>query len=227
MEVSKHYTKDKTEKATEKTDSVKSVHSLLPQASQSWRNISKVDVKGKRATNLSTRGQKPLKSQNVQIRSSVDKEKLPVTTASVLNGEKGSLRTTFSNEEKKMPMEIGSFSQLGRVDMPVVGSSSIPCIPSFKMNSSSVEAEAGEKGNVLSAVDKSNSSESEAYENPGKGSADVIEPRRSNRRIQPTSRLLEGLQSSLIIPKSPAVTYDRGAKTMHRGVTASRGTSHG
>ncbi|XP_065008433.1 uncharacterized protein LOC135583681 isoform X1 [Musa acuminata AAA Group] len=226
MEVSKHYTKDKTEKATEKTDSVKSVNSLLPQASQSWRNISKVDVKGKRATNLSTRGQKPLKSQNVQIRSSVDKEKLPVTAASVLNGEKSSLRTTFSNEEKKMPMEIGSFSQLGRVDMPVVGSS-VPCIPSFKMNSSSVEAEAGEKGNVLSAVDKSNSSESEAYENPGKGSADVIEPRRSNRRIQPTSRLLEGLQSSLIIPKSPAVTYDRGAKTMHRGVTASRGTSHG
>lgn len=188
MEVSKHYTKDKTEKATEKTDSVKSVNSLLPQASQSWRNISKVDVKGKRATNLSTRGQKPLKSQNVQIRSSVDKEKLPVTAASVLNGEKSSLRTTFSNEEKKMPMEIGSFSQLGRVDMPVVGSS-VPCIPSFKMNSSSVEAEAGEKGNVLSAVDKSNSSESEAYENPGKGSADVIEPRRSNRRIQPTSRV--------------------------------------
>ncbi|URE05726.1 CCT motif [Musa troglodytarum] len=226
MEVSKHYTKDKTEKATEKTDSVKSVNSLLPQASQSWRNISKVDVKGKRATNLSTRGQKSLKSQNVQIRSTVDKEKLPVTTASVLNGEKSSLRTTFSNEEKKMSMEIGSFSQLGRVDMPVVGSS-VPCIPSFKMNSSSVEAEVGEKGNVLSVVDKSNSSESEAYENPGKRSADVIEPRRSNRRIQPTSRLLEGLQSSLIIPKSPAVTYDRDAKTMHRGVTASRGTSHG
>ncbi|RWW83554.1 hypothetical protein BHE74_00007935 [Ensete ventricosum] len=184
MEVSKHYTKDKTEKA----DYVKSVNSLLPQASQSWRNISKVDVKGKRATNLNTRGQKPLKSQNVQISSSVDKEKLPVTTASVLNGEKSSLRTTFSNEEKKMSMEIGSFSQLGRVDMPVVGSS-VPCIPSFKMNSSSVEAEVGEKGNVLSAVEKSNSSESEAYENPGKRSADVSEPRRSNRRIQPTSRV--------------------------------------
>lgn len=95
MEVSKHYTKDKTEKATEKTDSVKSVNSLLPQASQSWRNISKVDVKGKRATNLSTRGQKPLKSQNVQIRSSVDKEKLPVTTASVLNGEKKQSQNYF------------------------------------------------------------------------------------------------------------------------------------
>ncbi|KAL1087724.1 hypothetical protein V6Z11_D08G202600 [Gossypium hirsutum] len=32
-----------------------------------------------------------------------------------------------------------------------------------------------------------------------------VEPRRSNRRIQPTSRLLEGLQSSLIISKIPSV----------------------
>lgn len=33
------------------------------------------------------------------------------------------------------------------------------------------------------------------------------EPRRSNRKIQPTSRLLEGLQSSLTISKMPTVSY--------------------
>ncbi|URE04139.1 Agenet domain [Musa troglodytarum] len=86
---------------------------------------------------------------------------------------------------------------------------------------SSAEAEMGEKEkeNDLPFVDKSSRSDIKGSEIPGKGSADVVEPRRSNRRIQPTSRLLEGLQSSLIVSKSP---HDRGGKSLHRGVSASR-----
>ncbi|KAL2472042.1 protein SWOLLEN 1 [Abeliophyllum distichum] len=48
---------------------------------------------------------------------------------------------------------------------------------------------------------------------------EVVEPRRSNRRIQPTSRLLEGLQSSLVISKVPASSQDK----IHRNF--SKGTS--
>ncbi|XP_076936329.1 protein SWOLLEN 1-like [Bidens hawaiensis] len=40
-----------------------------------------------------------------------------------------------------------------------------------------------------------------------KSVSEVGEPRRSNRRIQPTSRLLEGLQSSMSISKIPAVLH--------------------
>ncbi|XP_052887944.1 uncharacterized protein LOC108469522 isoform X4 [Gossypium arboreum] len=51
-----------------------------------------------------------------------------------------------------------------------------------------------------------------------------VEPRRSNRRIQPTSRLLEGLQSSLIISKIPSVSHDRSHKSQNR---SSRGNNQG
>ncbi|KAI3689697.1 hypothetical protein L2E82_47663 [Cichorium intybus] len=45
------------------------------------------------------------------------------------------------------------------------------------------------------------------------------EPRRSNRKIQPTSRLLEGLQSSLTISKMPSVSHStqRSHKIMPKG----------
>ncbi|KAF5755249.1 putative transcription factor interactor and regulator C3H-WRC/GRF family [Helianthus annuus] len=50
----------------------------------------------------------------------------------------------------------------------------------------------------------------------------VNEPRRSNRKIQPTSRLLEGLQSSLTISKIPSVSH-----AVRRNVTTKGSTSHG
>ncbi|URD99702.1 Agenet domain [Musa troglodytarum] len=104
---------------------------------------------------------------------------------------------------------------------------SVPGIPSSKKKSTTVVAEMEDKRRVLSAVDKFSRSEVKGSENPGTRSADVIEPRRSNRRIQPTSRLLEGLQSSLIVAKGgPGVSHERGPKTLHRGVSTARGQSH-
>jgi hypothetical protein len=48
----------------------------------------------------------------------------------------------------------------------------------------------------------------------------ILEPqRRSNRRIQPTSRLLEGLQSSLIISKIPSTAHDKSHRTQNRGTS--------
>ncbi|XP_022017922.1 uncharacterized protein LOC110917784 isoform X2 [Helianthus annuus] len=45
-----------------------------------------------------------------------------------------------------------------------------------------------------------------------KSHPEVAEPRRSNRKIQPTSRLLEGLQSSMSISKIPAVSHSTQRK---------------
>ncbi|KAI3813071.1 hypothetical protein L1987_17787 [Smallanthus sonchifolius] len=55
-----------------------------------------------------------------------------------------------------------------------------------------------------------------------KSNPQVNEPRRSNRRIQPTSRLLEGLQSSLTISKIPSAPH-----TSQRKVTPKGNTNHG
>ncbi|KAL8266456.1 hypothetical protein R6Q59_003800 [Mikania micrantha] len=55
-----------------------------------------------------------------------------------------------------------------------------------------------------------------------KSNSQVNEPRRSNRRIQPTSRLLEGIQSSLTISKLPSVSH-----ATQRKVTPKVNTNHG
>nr|XP_009400686.1 PREDICTED: uncharacterized protein LOC103984852 isoform X1 [Musa acuminata subsp. malaccensis]XP_018681961.1 PREDICTED: uncharacterized protein LOC103984852 isoform X1 [Musa acuminata subsp. malaccensis] len=226
MEVSKHYNTDKIEKTIEVSDSIKFAKYLMPQASHSWRNTSKVDVKGRGITNLNRRGPKSLRSQNVQSRSAMDKS---VTAVAILNGGESSLGTSFSNEEIKNSVETGSFSHaLKKVELAVIEPplQFVPGVLSLEKKSSA-EAEMGEKEkeNDLPSVDKLSRSDIKGSEIPGKGSADVVEPRRSNRRIQPTSRLLEGLQSSLIVSKSP---LDRGGKSLHRGVSASRaGQNHG
>ncbi|CAL9093002.1 unnamed protein product [Musa textilis] len=225
MEVSKHYNTDKIEKTIGVSDSIKFAKYLMPQASHSWRNTSKVDVKGRGITNLNTRGPKSLRSQNVQSRSTVDKS---VASVAIVNGGVSSLGTSFSNEEIKNSVETGSFSHaFKKVELTVIEPPLrfLPGVLSLEKKSSA-EAEMGEKEkeNDLPFVDKSSRSDIKGSEIPGKGFADVVEPRRSNRRIQPTSRLLEGLQSSLIVSKSP---HDRGGKSLHRGVSASRGQNHG
>ncbi|XP_074561686.1 protein SWOLLEN 1-like isoform X2 [Curcuma longa] len=218
MEVSKHYTADKTEKAAERSDSMKFAKYLIPQASQSWRHNSKAETKGKQTTNLNTRVLKSLRSQNVQVKSTVDKDKL-VTSASVSNGVEVSLKTSFSTGEKKDSMEIGSLPHIiGKVDVAVLEPSAQPVqgIPASKKKSSSLEVEIEEKEKGSSGVELASGSEVQGSENIGKRS-DVIEPRRSNRRIQPTSRLLEGLQSSLLISKIPSFSHDKGTKNLHKG----------
>ncbi|XP_008796111.2 uncharacterized protein LOC103711651 isoform X2 [Phoenix dactylifera] len=236
MEVSKHYTADKTEKASEGNDSIKFAKYLMPQASRLWRSTSKVDAKGKRGSDSKRRGLKSVKSQNVQARGTVERENSSLTTVHASNGGESGLgslpnvKASFTNEEnnigRKNLLEAGPLStSLGTADTTAVESSVMPMpgVPSSKVKSSTaVEAE-GVKGKVTHATDKSTRIEVKGSENPAKTVPDAIEPRRSNRRIQPTSRLLEGLQSSLIISKIPSVSQDRGARAQHRGASSSRG----
>lgn len=63
--------------------------------------------------------------------------------------------------------------------------------------------------------------------NPVKStSEEVLEPRRSNRKIQPTSRLLEGIQSSLIITKTPSASHEKSQKNQNRN-TSRGNNNHG
>ncbi|XP_010933655.1 protein SWOLLEN 1 isoform X1 [Elaeis guineensis] len=238
MEVSKHYTADKIGKASEGNDSIKFAKYLMPQASRLWRSTSKVDTKGKRTSDSKRRGLKSVKSQNIQARGTVERDGSSLTTAPASNGGESGLgslpNVKASNEEnnigKKNLLEAGPLSTgLGTADTTAVESSVMPMpgVPSSKMKSSTaVEAE-GVKGKVTHATEKSTGVEVKGSEKPAKIVSDAIEPRRSNRRIQPTSRLLEGLQSSLIISKIPSVSHDRGARAQHRGASSSRGNAHG
>ncbi|KAG0458981.1 hypothetical protein HPP92_022109 [Vanilla planifolia] len=71
-----------------------------------------------------------------------------------------------------------------------------------------------------STVDRPSKDEDKSSENPGKVACSVIkQPCRSNRRIQPTSRLLEGLESSLPVSKILSISYERKP---HRGGSSSR-----
>ncbi|XP_047337378.1 uncharacterized protein LOC124941148 isoform X2 [Impatiens glandulifera] len=68
----------------------------------------------------------------------------------------------------------------------------------------------------------------ESDEEYGKSNPEAAEPRRSNRRIQPTSRLLEGLQSSYVVSKFPSVSHDKSHRSHLRGGgSTSKGNGHG
>ncbi|XP_020263545.1 uncharacterized protein LOC109839500 isoform X3 [Asparagus officinalis] len=234
MEVSKHYMSDKTVKTSQGNDSLKFAKYLMPQASRPWRNTSKVDSKGNQAGNSKSLGVRSVKSQATQTRSTIEKEYPSLTTVSASNSEKnshGSLSNTRAGFSKENVIEKNSIEA---VSLPttesLVSVSSVqsrPTIPaSRKKSSSAVEAGRGVKGRVTPSLDKSTRIEKKPSETHEKAIPGAIEPRRSNRKIQPTSRLLEGLQSSLLISKIPTFSHDKGSKALHRS-SSSRGPTRG
>ncbi|KAH7659412.1 Agenet domain plant type domain-containing protein [Dioscorea alata] len=207
-------------------------------ASRLLRSTSKTDPQGKRAFNSRPKWSRPVKSQTIQSRSMAEKENSSVSNASASSGgESGqdlSLHPVASldNEHdqliKKNTLEMGSsFRAVGPTSSSSLEFSfqSVPGVATSK-KFSGAEEDRGAKGKLLSVAEKSFRSE-KGFEHPGKAMPETVEPRRSNRRIQPTSRLLEGLQSSLIISKIPSVSHDKGPRPLHRGGSSSRGNTHG
>lgn len=98
--------------------------------------------------------------------------------------------------------------------------------PSIKVKTTVVEPEQGSKAKPSSASDSSSLNvekgtvpqEVTKDKVAGKATADIMEPRRSNRRIQPTSRLLEGLQTSPTVVKSSStnLSLEKGGKAQSK-----------
>lgn len=86
---------------------------------------------------------------------------------------------------------------------------------SRNMLTSNARLERTKRGNRAPIVSKA-TKETKNNLDAGKEIPEISEPRRSNRRIQPTSRLLEGLQSSLILPKFPSFAHDKGQRSHNR-----------
>ncbi|THG17250.1 hypothetical protein TEA_015006 [Camellia sinensis var. sinensis] len=221
MEVSKHYVAESSSKINESNDSAKFAKYLMPQGSRSrGSKNTKIDDKEKQAAESKTKVLKSGKSQSVSGRTLAEKDKFSTSALSAQNDAssvdhmiKDSVSTDDNELGQQSLMEFGSFSNTeGAAEGPVLFSSlALPSdAPSKKTSTSNAKSERVNRGKVapssgklakVEVTDKVNNA------NPGKSNLEGVEPRRSNRRIQPTSRLLEGLQSSLIISKIPLLFH--------------------
>nr|XP_004299428.2 PREDICTED: uncharacterized protein LOC101301199 isoform X1 [Fragaria vesca subsp. vesca]XP_011464407.1 PREDICTED: uncharacterized protein LOC101301199 isoform X1 [Fragaria vesca subsp. vesca] len=240
MEVSKHYVMNQTSKVNESNDSVKFAKYLMPQTSgfRALKNTSKFDSKNKEGADNKLRGFRSEKQRNISDKTVPPRDNLSTDLVSGADGSsqldhtrkiKDSVRQAEGLSGKRNIFETGSsYSSDGRAQGASMFSSRTPSdFPSSKkVATTSAKSERGNKGNFAPAVGKLGKIEENKgmSSNPVKSTSEVVEPRRSNRRIQPTSRLLEGLQSSLSISKIPSVSHDKGPRSQNRN--ASRGGNH-
>ncbi|KAK7265938.1 hypothetical protein RJT34_33563 [Clitoria ternatea] len=220
MEVSKHYVADGTRKIYDGNDSVTLANFLVPQGSgpRGCKNSSKNDTKEKLGAD-SKPAFKSGKPQCVFGRVIPAKENPlsnshtnDLTSRTERIKDSGHFKNTSQSENQ---VERGSYSGTTGAG-PILYSSltsSTDSHPTKKTSTSRAnKGKLAPTGGRLAKV----AEEKALNGNPVKSTSEVIEPRRSNRRIQPTSRLLEGLQSSLIISKIPSGSHEKGHKNQNR-----------
>nr|KYP55372.1 hypothetical protein KK1_001584 [Cajanus cajan] len=193
MEVSKHYVEDGTSKIKDGNDSVKLANFLIPHGtgSRGWKISSKNETK----------------------------EKLGADSRPSFNRAER-IKDSSSHFRSEHQVERASYSgNTGAGGGPILYSSvasSTDSHPTKKTSTSRAsKGKLAPAGGGLGKIDE----EKAFNENPVKSTSEITEPRRSNRRIQPTSRLLEGLQSSLIISKIPSASHEKGHKSQNRNTT--------
>ncbi|KAE9613141.1 putative Agenet-like domain-containing protein [Lupinus albus] len=218
MEVSKHYVAHGSSKTNDGNDSVKLANFLMPQGSGSrvWKNSSQNDSKEKPADFKP----KPFKSGKPQsavgrVIPPKDSSSNAFSLTTDLTGHTERIKDP-SNHFKSAPQNESR--QVGRAPYSATDGTTGRSIL-FSSRTTSTDAlppkraptSRANKGKLAPAGGKFGKGDAgKAINNtPIKSTSDVIEPRRSNRRIQPTSRLLEGLQSSLITSKIPSVSHNR------------------
>ncbi|XWS38584.1 hypothetical protein CRYUN_Cryun19dG0143900 [Craigia yunnanensis] len=228
MEVSKHYVADQSSKTHETSDSAKFTKYLMPQGSEPHGTKNKIEPKEKRMAVSKPKVLKSGKLPSVSSRTIPRKENLSNTMVSEhdavgsnVSKFKDSVSHTENISGKHNIMEFRSFSSSdGAAEAPVLFSSVALSsdAPPKKTSTSNAKSERINKGKLALAAGKlAKIEEEKGFKfNSTKTISEVVEPRRSNRRIQPTSRLLEGLQSSLIISKIPSVSHDKTHKIPSR-----------
>ncbi|XVE57637.1 hypothetical protein DITRI_Ditri04bG0106000 [Diplodiscus trichospermus] len=227
MEVSKHYVADLSSKTHETDDSAKLTKYLMPQGSEPRGTKNKIEPKEKRMAVSKPKVLKPGKAPSVSDRTIPQKDNLSNTAVAEPDDavtDVSTFKDSVSHAEnvsgKHNTMESRSFSSSdGAAEGPVLFSSvalSSDALPR-KTSTSNAKSDRINRGKLAQAAEKSKIEEEKVFNvNSRKTSSEAVEPRRSNRRIQPTSRLLEGLQSSLIISKIPSVSHDKSHKTRSR-----------
>ncbi|XP_019252388.1 PREDICTED: uncharacterized protein LOC109231245 isoform X3 [Nicotiana attenuata] len=212
MEVSKHYVSDRATKSDTAHGSAKFTKYLMPRATGAggWKNSSRIDPKEKHVTEARQKPPKPnkLPSSNRNLKDN------SITSAGDASGAVGDA-VKYNKSETQQPNVVSSVANAeGGAEGPMKFSSeALPANIAKKASTSSYRGEGMKKRTPVSSMKSSN------VEVKDKLIHEVNEPRRSNRRIQPTSRLLEGLQSSLIISKLPSISHDKGNRSRSRGAS--------
>ncbi|KAF3795199.1 hypothetical protein EJ110_NYTH05028 [Nymphaea thermarum] len=190
MDVSKHYSAEQVGKVGDTNNMAKFSKYLMPQKTSGGTSAFKDDPKGGRTTNTRSKdvlgkwqgGQSKSRSRKIiQSVSCLPPYSGPIETDQLSglpcltheeNPEKQH-RAEIVSDIPKAPNTSGPFSSIGR------GSD---LLPHGKKAFSAVDSRVAPKVKVEAAAERSSSGE-------GKLAPDLAEPRRSNRRIQPTSRV--------------------------------------
>nr|GMC87284.1 uncharacterized protein LOC109147069 isoform X2 [Ipomoea batatas] len=217
MDVSKHYVSNWGMKDTTANDSAKLAKYVMPQGSGvgGWKNNSKTNPKEKEVAEFKSR---PPRSRKPPSSSRTSKDN-SLTSNPSASGDATStyhvVKDTMSYDKNESAqsdfVKCNSNGEEAAEGQMQFSSEDLQAESTKKASTSTNKSEKVNAGNVAPASGKSTKVEVD------KSIPEVIEPRRSNRRIQPTSRLLEGLQSSLIIPKFPSLSHDKGQRSHHRG----------
>ena len=197
MEVSKHY--DAATRTTKANDSTKLAKYLMPQGSTSkgLKRTSKYETKEKSANAVKPMAVKSGKEPSMSGKTILQNEILFANVSADVNSlatdhaviTKDSESQNESASTKNNQIDVPSFCSTeeapeGSVVFP-------PAHASKKTSSFHTKLERANKGKLAPAVGKlAKIEEKEVFNgNPTKPNSNVTEPRRSNRRIQPTSRV--------------------------------------
>ncbi|KAK1374706.1 hypothetical protein POM88_030899 [Heracleum sosnowskyi] len=201
MDVGKHSDSDQSRKNMKTGDSVKSARSMTLEVSGSrgWKNSAKIDLKEKQVAEDKPKGfsfgKPPIASGRTRPRKdnnlTFTKSSRAATVTDRISDD------AISSEENNTCQD--NLLEFGSVSDSQDTSEGQPLVAPKKGSSSYVRIERHNKGKSVpfgGRMGKKSELQEELV-------PEFVEPRRSNRTIQPTSRLLEGLQSSLSITKIP------------------------
>ncbi|GAA0140375.1 hypothetical protein LIER_01736 [Lithospermum erythrorhizon] len=210
MEVSKHIVSERSSKNDVPNDSSKLSKYLMPRGtgSRGFRNGAKTDVKEKQLAESRLKAPNTGKLPGISSLTLSQKENSTsvVSRPREITSRSHTVKGSISNNAR------GS-SDLNRVAIDVsVPTESLPSERNKKA-SKNINPERTTKGKLAVAGGRTEGAAEDTL------LPDSTEPRRSNRKIQPTSRLLEGLQSSLITSKIPSVSHRLHSKGASRGTS--------
>lgn len=218
MEVSKHFSTNRTDKSIENTDSVKFVKYLMPQTAtgRGWKASGRNESRERRTLTSRSRApssRKPSHTlpQKDGVISMTTQDGDNVTDRG--NGIDNPMGDDENTSEKKTQHGFPAREETAEAPLSSL------LTTSRKISSSNARYERPNKGKVVPAGGKMHRIERGLDDDSGKSVPEVTEPRRSNRRIQPTHRLLEGLQSSMVIPKLSSLSHDKGPSSHNRNAS--------
>lgn len=201
MEVSKHYVADQSSTNNEANDSVKFAKYLMPQGSRSrgWKSTLRTESIANRTVASKPKALKPGKPQNLSGRTNTPKDNSLTTKVSASNDgavtdhvakTKASISHVENSSEKHNLTGFHPLSSsVGAIEGPVFSSFPLPSgtLPSKKIP----KPQRVSKGKLAPAGGKLGRIEEDKIFNgdSSKSTSDFTEPRRSNRKIQPTSRV--------------------------------------